>query len=307
MARPQRIVSLLPSATEMVYALGRGDQLVAVSHECDYPADALTKPKATASLIQHDTLSALEIDIAVRAALHDGGTIYDLDRRLLDDLRPDLILTQEICDVCSVSLNQVVQVATEIGSPRIVSLNPHHLRDVLNNIVQVGEVIGAADRAKSLVDDAYRRIGRVAAVAAGMWTRPRVAVLEWLDPPYLGGLWIPELVQLAGGQNRPARSGETSVRDWGEVLAFQPEVVIIALCGLGLERSLAEARRQAWPAGWADVPAARNGQIYIVDGAAYFSRPGPRLVDSLEILAEILHPGYFAGLAPAGSFCRLHL
>jgi iron complex transport system substrate-binding protein len=306
MAEPQRIISLLPSATEIVYALGLGDRLVAVTHECDYPTDAASKPKATFSLIAQDALPALEIDIAVREALRANGTLYDLDRAVLESLQPDLILTQQLCDVCAVSFDRVRIVAADLGAPKVVSLDPHHLRDVLETIRTVGRLTGTEERAEAIVADAYRRIGRVATTAAGIRDRPRVLVLEWLDPPFRAGHWTPEIVQLAGGEDRVGRAGEdATVVEWSEVLAFAPEVVIIAQCGFDLARSLAEARRTRWPAGWAEVPAVRTGHIYVVDGNAYLSRPGPRIVESLELVAEILHPGFFAGLAPPGSYCRL--
>jgi iron complex transport system substrate-binding protein len=308
MTRPQRIVSLLPSATETLYALGLGDRLVAVTHECDYPPDALTKPKATYSLVAHETMTALEIDIAVRDALQTDGTLYDLDRQLLDSLRPDLIVTQELCDVCAVSFNRVRDAAAAIGGPRVVSLDPHHLRDVLDNILLVGRLTGAEERATALVEDAYRRIGRVAAVAAGIRRRPRVVLLEWLAPPYRAGHWMPEIVELAGGDEQLGRAGEDAAAvEWSAVMAAQPEVVIIAQCGFDLARSVHEARRVAWPDGWTDLPAVRDRQVFVVDGNAYLSRPGPRIVESLEVVAEILHPGHFAGFAPPGSYCRLEL
>ncbi|MCS6802137.1 MAG: cobalamin-binding protein [Chloroflexota bacterium] len=303
---PQRIVSLLPSATEIVYALGLGDRLVAVTHECDYPEAAATKPRATYSLVKHESLTALEIDIAVRDALQNEGTLYDLDRALLETLRPDLILTQQVCDVCAVSFDRVCVAAPSFGDPQIVSLNPHHLHDVLDNILLVGRVTGTEERACALVDEAYRRIGRVATIAAGLRVRPRTVVLEWLDPPYRAGHWTPEIVHLAGGDDHVGRPGQdATVVDWQEVLAFAPEVIIIAQCGFDLARSMTEARRVRWPAGWEAVPAVRAGRVYVVDGNSYLSRPGPRIVDSLELVAEILHPEAFAGLAPAGSYCRL--
>lgn len=306
MVGPQRIVSLLPSATEIVYALGLGDRLVAVTHECDYPDDARVKPKATFQVIPQDSLTALEIDIAVRDALRANGTLYDLDRGVLESLQPDLILTQQLCDVCAVSYDRVRVAAAELGAPTIVSLDPHHLRDVLESIRAVGRLTGTEERAEALVADAYRRIGRVATITAGIRARPRVVVLEWLDPPFRAGHWTPEIVQLAGGYDRVGCPGEdATVVEWGEVLAFAPEVVIVAQCGFDLARALSEARRTSWPAGWSDVPAVRTGHVYVVDGNAYLSRPGPRIVESLELVAEILHPGFFAGLAPVDSYCRL--
>ena len=306
MTRAQRIVSLLPSATEVVYALGLGDQLVAVTHECDFPSDALTKPKATYSLVAHESMTALEIDIAVREALGTDGTLYDLDRQLLASLRPDLILTQELCDVCAVSFNRVRDAAAALGGPRVVSLDPHYLRDILENILLVGRVTGTEERAAEVVKDAHRRIGRVAAVTAGIRRRPRVVLLEWLAPPYRAGHWMPEIVRLAGGDEQLGQAGEdAAVVEWSRVVAAQPEVIIIAQCGFDLARSVHETRRVAWPDGWSDLPAVRDRQVFVVDGNAYLSRPGPRIVDSLELVAEILHPGHFAGLAPRGSFCRL--
>ncbi|GIW09329.1 MAG: cobalamin-binding protein [Dehalococcoidia bacterium] len=304
----QRICSLLPSATEIVYALGLGDRLVAVTHECDYPPEACQKPQATYSLVRHDQLTALEIDIAVRERLAEDGTIYALDQAVLEHLKPDLILTQQVCDVCAVSYDRVQRAAVTLEGARVVSLNPHHLQDIFDNIRLVGELTGTQQRAEALIAAAYQRIGRVATIAAKIRRRPRVVVLEWLNPPYRAGHWTPEIVQLAGGYDALGRAAEdATIVEWAEVLEFAPEVVIIAQCGFDLVRSELEARRTAWPAGWEKLPAVRSGQVYLVDGNAYLSRPGPRIVESLEIVAEILHPGLFAGLAPAGSYQRFSL
>ncbi len=303
----ERICSLLPSATEIVCALGLTDRLVAVTHECDYPPEVLAKPRATFSKIDHENLSLLEIDIAVRGQLEGAGTLYELDAALLDRLTPDLILTQQLCDVCAVSFDRVQRVAADLpNGPKVISLDPHHLQDVLDCIALVGSLTGTEAQAEAVLADCYRRIGRVSSVASKV-TRPvRTVLLEWLDPPFRAGHWTPEIIQLAGGVDAVGRAGEdATVLDWQELIEFAPEVVVIAQCGFGLERSVAEARAMRWPVGWDTIPAAQQGQVYVVDGNAYFSRPGPRIVDSLEIMAEILHPGLFPGIAPEGSYVRL--
>lgn len=303
----ERICSLLPSATEIVCALGLGDKLLAVTHECDYPAEVAGKPRATYSRIKHETMSTLEIDIAVDGQLAGEGTLYMFEEGLLDRLQPDLILTQELCDVCAVSFDRVLAAANELTSqPRVVSLDPHHFQDILDNVRIVAALTGTEDRADALLTGWYERIGRVAAAAATIRNRPKVALLEWLNPAWRSGHWNPEVVALAGGVDGLGNQGSNASRlDWQEVLDYNPDVVVIAQCGFGLERSLSDVRGFGWPEGWQHVRAARDGQIYIVDGNSYFSRPGPRIIDSLEIMAEILHPGLFAGLAPAGSYVRL--
>lgn len=301
-----RIVSLLPSATEIVYALGLGESLVGVTHECDFPADARTKPIVTRSLLDHVDLLSAEIDMAVRQQLEDGLSLYALDQALLAELAPDVILTQELCAVCAVPYDQVERATRDVSeqggrpTPRVLSLDPHGLDDILATIGAIGAAVGAAERAAEQVAALRARIDRVRERADAATTRPRVACLEWLDPIYGPGHWLPELVALAGGQPGIGTPHADSRRVlWGDVIAFAPEVIVVTPCGFDLARTVEEAR-QALPSrtGWEALPAVRSGRVYAVDGHAYFSRPGPRIVDSLELLAELIHPELFAGWGP---------
>ena len=305
-----RIVSLLPSATEIVYALGLGESLVGVTHECDFPADARTKPIVTRGVVDHADLPSAEIDMAVRQQIEDGLSLYALDQDLLAELAPDLILTQELCAVCAVPYGQVQRAARDVTAkyggvaPRMLSLDPHGLEDILATIGAVGAAAGTAERAAELVAALRARIERVRERAAAAVSRPRVACLEWLDPIYGPGHWLPELVALAGGQPGIGTARAESRRVlWGDVIAFAPEVIVVTPCGFDLPRAVAEARHTL-PSrtGWEALPAVRHGRVYAVDGNAYVSRPGPRIVDSLELLAELIHPELFAGWGPPGAW-----
>ncbi len=308
-----RIVSLLPSATEIVYALGLGDALVGVTHECDYPANTRSKPIVTRSLIDHAGATSEEIDQAVRQQLGDGLSLYALDHAQLAQLAPDLILTQALCEVCAVSFGEVERavrdVSDEFGriAPRVLSLEPNGLDDILATIRLVGAATGSAGAAGALVDSLRGRIKRVRAAAASVKRRPRVACIEWLDPIYGPGHWLPELVELAGGQPGLGTAHADSRRiAWGDVIAFAPEAIVVTPCGFDLASTVAEALR-VLPSrtGWDALPAVRHRRVYAVDGNAYFSRPGPRIVDSLELLAELIHPEIFAGWGPYGAWQQL--
>src|SRR5262245_35169217 len=304
-----RIVSLLPSATEIVYALGLGDALVGVTHECDYPAAARTKPVVTSSLLDHDEATSEEIDDAVRGQLRDGLSLYGLNRDLLAELSPDLILTQALCEVCAVSFDAVCDVTAEFQgvAPKVLSLEPGSLDDILATIMVVGEATGTEQRAAELLTELRARITRVRVRAASIAARPRVACLEWIDPPFGPGHWLPEMIALAGGAPGLGEAGTDSRRiSWGDVIAFAPEVIVVTPCGFDLPRTTAEALRVLpHRTGWEALPAVRSGHVYVVDGNAYYSRPGPRIVDSLELLAELIHPTYFAGWGPAGAWRSL--
>ena len=301
-----RICSLLPSATEIVYALGLGDHLVAVTHECDEPPAAATKPRITRSAIDPAMLTSAEIDALVSRHLHEHRGIYHIDRESLERLNPDLILTQELCDVCAVSYDEVQQAArTLYGERQILSLEPTTLESVLETVLVVGRATDREDQAAALVAGLRDRIARVRTRTQAVTIRPRVACIEWLDPPFTGGHCVPEMVQAAGGADPYSSAGERSRRlTWDEVLAGEPEVAILMPCGFGIERALAEYRRAAMPSGWWQTPAARSGRVWAVDANGYFSRPGPRLVDGLETLAAILHPDLFTEEIPPASARR---
>jgi iron complex transport system substrate-binding protein len=303
-----RICSLLPSATEIVFALGMGDSLVGVTHECDFPAAALRLPKVTRSHIPPG-ISSAEIDAAVSSALGTAGTLYELDRARLEELRPDLILTQRLCDVCAVSFDRVEEaVASLPGQPAVMNLEPRGLDDILENIRAVGQAVGAEPSADDVVRGLRRRIEAVRQATAKLGTRPRVVCLEWVDPPYCGGHWMKELVEIAGGRDDLAVLDRPSHRiDWNRVLEFRPEVLVLTCCGFGLERALEEGDILARFEGVLELPAAESGRIFATDGSSYFSRPGPRIVDSLEILAHLIHPEAWPAPPLTGAFAPLSL
>ena len=280
-----RIVSLVPSATEMLFALGLGDEVTAVTHECDHPAEALDLPKVTRDLLGPG-LDPAEIDRAVRELTQQGKAIYALDEERLRELQPDLIVTQALCAVCAVSYDDVQAVAQRIESePRVLSLDPHTLGEVLGDVRTLAEAADAKDAGVDLVQDAAGRIDRVR-LAVRAQEPVRVAALEWLDPVYVAGHWTPQLIEYAGGFDVLGLPGEHSeVRSWEEVAAARPEVIVVMPCGYDAERALEEAYDYA-----DELEAVGARRVVAVDAAAYFSRPGPRLVDGLELMAHILHP-----------------
>lgn len=300
-----RIVSLLPSATEILCALGLEEQLVGVTHGCDYPPSVSRLPRITSTGIPADASSG-EIDRLVRWRHAAGLPLYDLDEALLRRLAPDLMVTQGLCDVCAVADSDARAVAARLpGTVDVISLAPVLLADVLANILELGDRTGTAPRAQALVAEAVSRIAAVRGKTEGLPQR-RVSLLEWVDPLYAAGHWTPELVQLAGGIDGHGRPGARSRRmPWSEVQEWAPEVLILACCGLDLPRSLAELATLRAQPGFADLPCVATRQLFVIDGDAYFSRSGPRLVDSLEILAHLLHPELFPvapGRAGAGTF-----
>jgi iron complex transport system substrate-binding protein len=283
-----RIVSLLPSATEIVYALGLGEQLVARSHECDYPPEAEAVPIITYSLIPPD-LPSHEIDRMVSETLMTHATLYGLNLELLQALEPDLLITQALCDVCAVSFNSVQEaVATLSPKTRVLNLEPTTLQGVMETFQMVADAAGVSERGQELIAEFQARIERVR--QRMLHHAPlRVSFLEWMDPPFACGHWTPELVQLAGGVDGHGKAGQPSRRmEWQEVLDWQPEAIVIACCGFTVERTLQDMPILEQMPGWDSLPAVRRGNIFIADGNAYFSRPGPRLADSLEWLAEQL-------------------
>jgi iron complex transport system substrate-binding protein len=283
-----RIVSLVPSATEMLFALGLDGDLIAVTHECDYPPAARELPKITRDVLPAG-LSAAQIDAAVKERTLAGESIYELDTETLHDLRPDLIITQALCSVCAVSYDEVRAVAEEIESrPRVISLDPHTVGEVLGDARTLAQATDRQEAAAELVRDAAARIDRIR-VAVRRAGRPRVVALEWLDPPFAAGHWTPQLIDYAGGEDVLGFAGERSEeRSWEEVSVAQPDVVIVMPCGYDAEIAHREAEMHRDQLG-----ALGAGEVVAVDAAAYFSRPGPRIVDGLELLAHILHPELF--------------
>ncbi|WP_372724912.1 cobalamin-binding protein [Novipirellula sp.] len=285
-----RIISLLPSATEIVCGLGLRNQLVGVTHECDYPADVAELPKVTQTLIPHDASSG-EIDSLVRERLKTERALYSLDMAVVERLRPDLIVTQALCDVCAVAESEVQSAACSLpGTPRVINLEPTSFADVMQCIRQVGEAAGCLSRAEAFIAQLQQRVDAVAARSASIKTRPSVMLLEWIDPPFCAGHWSPELVSLAGGREAIGVAGARSVTTaWEQIVAANPEVLMIACCGFDIERTMQDVPILKSYPGWETLACVKNDRVYAVDGSAYFSRPGPRLVDSLEILANALH------------------
>jgi iron complex transport system substrate-binding protein len=286
-----RIVSLLPSATEMVCALGLREQLVGVTHACDHPASVRDLPVVTRTVIPKGATSG-EIDALVRDRQSTRTALYTLDTDVLDALRPDLIVTQGLCDVCAVAEDEVRAAACALpGRPRVVNLEPGTLGDVFGSIREVGRAAGVGSQADEVVAALAARVAAVTERSQLVASRPRVAVLEWLDPPFCSGHWSPELVRLAGGVEGLGRQGVPSrTLAWEEVWAWAPEVIVLACCGFTAERTVQDLALVRDLDGWADLPAVRAGRVHVVSGSDYLSRPGPRLVDSLEIVAHVLHP-----------------
>ena len=294
-----RVVSLLPAATEIVAALGRTADLVGVSHECDYPPEVASRPRVTHCEIHGGHLASDEADRWVADALARTGTLYTLDEALMRQLAPDAILTQRLCDVCAVSFGGVARFAATLpSSPEVVDLEPTTLGDVLEDVRKVGAVLGVPERAEAVIAELRARIDAVRATASGA-PRRRCVLLEWIEPPFCTGHWGPELVEIAGGVEPLGRTGaDAATVTWEAVLAAEPEVLVVACCGYSVERTLREMPALAARPGFAALPAVRTGEVFVVDGSAYFSRPGPRLADSLEILAALIHPERFAGRYP---------
>jgi iron complex transport system substrate-binding protein len=289
-----RVVSLLPSATELLFAVGAGSDVVGVTHECDFPAAAAALPKLTSDVVVHAGMPPGDVDRHIRAALHEGSAIYALDEHLLRELDPDLIVTQELCEVCAVGYAEVDRAARRLpGQVPVLSLEPEGLDDILQTALTVGEATDHADRAHRLVATLRDRIDRVRARPRPL-KPPRVACIEWTDPIMAGGHWVPEMVEAAGGIDVLGRPRERSAEiSWEQVRAAQPDVIVLMPCGYGLDRTLELAPEITDREGFADLPAATTGRIAAVDGSAYFNRPGPRIVDGLEMLAAILraNPG----------------
>ncbi len=269
----------------MLFALGLGADLIAVTHECDYPPAALELPRVTRDVLPAG-LSAGEIDAAVKERTLEGQSIYELDTELLRDLRPDLIVTQALCSVCAVSYDDVRAIAEEIETrPRVIPLDPHTVGEVLGDARTLAEVTDRRDAAVELVRDSAARIDRVRLAVRGA-RRPRVAALEWLDPPFAAGHWVPQLIEFAGGEDVLGFAGESSEqRTWDEVISSQPDIVVVMPCGYDAEIAHREAEMHR-----DQLRALGAGEVVAVNAAAYFSRPGPRIVDGLELLASIIHP-----------------
>ncbi len=301
-----RIVSLLPSATEIVCVLGLEENLVGITHECDYPLSITGKPPLTKSRISHETMSSAEIDHAVRSNLDGHGSIYDLDEKLLADLKPDLIVTQELCEVCAVSYKTVQKAAKMyVADAQVISLEPNTIEDIFENIKTVGELCGVSEKAETVVADLQNRLNKIQERIRENETNPkfqipnsksnpRVFMLEWLEPPFAPGHWVPEQVEIAGGIALLGEAGKKSLATtYAAIYESQPEIIVLIPCGYYTKDIVRQLEQTRFPANWRELPAVKDNNIWAMDASAYFSRPAPRVVDGAEILAKIFHPDIF--------------
>lgn len=308
LARYMRIVSLLPSLTEICFALGLEHQLVAVTHECDYPSRAQSLPFVTRSILPDDVTDSAEIDRQVQAALAEGKALYELDVDKLKSLQPDLILTQELCPVCAVSVEDVRAIADQIDpTPAVESVEPTTLEEVLASIERIGELAGRRVTSSAVVSALRNQVERIREHVERSEHHQQVVCLEWLDPPMVAGHWVPEMVRLAGGTDPLGGAGEPSFTvTWQDVIDAEPDMIVLMPCGFGLDETVAEAERLAGegtriPPEIERTPAVREGHVYAVDGSSFFNRPGPRLICGVEILAGILHAELAVSHTPPGT------
>ena len=302
-----KIASLLPSATEIVCALGLEENLVGITHECDYPESIKNKPHLTASRISHVTMTSAEIDHAVRSQLDGHGSIYDLNTKLLEELKPDLIITQELCEVCAVSYKTVRKAAKMyVADAQVVSLEPNTIADIFENITTIGDLTGTREKAESVVADLQKRLKNIqeqilenennpkSEIQNPKSKCPRVFMLEWLEPPFAPGHWTPEQVEIAGGFCLLGEAGKKSVTTtYREIYESNPDIMVLVPCGYDTEDILRQVPNTIFPAFFEDIPAFQNDEIWALDASAYFSRPAPRVVNGAEILAKIFHPEIF--------------
>ncbi len=290
-----KIASLLPSATEIICALGLEENLVGITHECDFPTTIAGKPHLTASRISHEIMSSEEIDHAVRSQLDGHGSIYDLDTRLLQELNPDLIITQELCDVCAVSYKTVQKAAKMyIADAKVISLEPNTIGDIFQNIKTVGELCGVGEKASEVIAELENRLDKVREKTKNIKKRPRVFMLEWLEPPFAPGHWTPEQVEIAGAHCLLGKAGEKSVvTTYKEIIESKPEILVLIPCGYYTQDILRQLPNTAFPKSFKQIPAFQNGEIWAMDASSYFSRPAPRITRGVEILAKIFHPEVF--------------
>jgi iron complex transport system substrate-binding protein len=286
-----RVVSLLPAATEIVAALGRLDDLAAVSHECDWPPAVNAKPRITRCEIHGNRLPSRETDRWVRTQLREAGTLYTIDEALLREIAPEVILTQRLCDVCAVAYESVAKLAATLpGPPVVVNLEPQRLGDVFQDVLNVGRSLDAFEAAVRVTAELQARVNALRRRTASL-PRRRCVLVEWIDPPFRSGHWGPDLVAAAGGIDPVGVAGADAAEvPWETIRAAAPEVIVLACCGYDVARTLADVPLLAAQPGWTELPAVRNGAVWALDGSAYVSRPGPRLVESIELIAQCLHP-----------------
>jgi iron complex transport system substrate-binding protein len=304
-----RIVSFLPSATEMVCALGLGDQLVGVTHECDYPPEVQQKPIVVSAVLPIETMTQREIDEAVSQRLRDGQSLYQVDENLLRDLEPDIIITQDLCQVCAPSGNELSQAVKVLAKkPEILWMTPKSIAGIEDNIRALGQATGLQQAAEELIAAGRARIEAIKARVRDLSARPRVFCMEWLDPIYCSGHWVPELVKIAGGIDALGREGSDSVRIlWSDVQKWDPEILVVIPCGFHIDKVIEQTTKLCEYEGWQDLTAVRDNRVYAVDANSYFARPGPRVIDGAELLAHLQHPDTFAWNGPATAYRRVEL
>jgi len=304
-----KIVSFLPSATEMIYALGLEAQLAGVTHECDYPAAVSDLPIVVKNAIDMSGFTQEEIDQTVKKVIHEGKSLYVVDEQLLKDIAPDLIFTQDLCQVCAPSGNEISLLLQHLSkTPRIEWLAPTCLNDIFDNLLQVGRSTEKENVAIDVVKLLKNRVAEVKKKVSKIKTRPRVFFMEWLSPAYCAGHWMGEMLELAGGVDPLAKKGENSVRvSWEEIQNASPEILILSPCGFDLEKTVTQAHLITQYPEWEKLPAVKNGHVYAVDANSYFARPGPRVVEGIELLAHFFHPEVFDWQGPEEVYCRLDL
>ncbi|NIP29680.1 MAG: ABC transporter substrate-binding protein [Candidatus Dadabacteria bacterium] len=304
---PMRICSLLPSTTEIICSLGLGDKLVGVTHECDYPPEVSEKKRVVISNISTQTNNSKEIDDFVKKNFSEGKSTYLIETDKLKEARPTLILTQGLCEVCAVSKNNVLDAVEVLDyQPQVLSLEPNNIKEIMESIIQISEVTKTQDRAKELVDEMKLKIEQIKKKVSHESDRPRVFCLEWLDPPFVAGHWVPEMVEIAGGNHSLNKVGEYSREvTWEEILDFAPNYMLVMPCGFDNERTLNEIDLVTNLSQWQQIPAVKKGQAYIVNANSYFSRPSPRITQGIEILAGIIHPEIFKKEFPGDSVINI--
>jgi iron complex transport system substrate-binding protein len=301
-----RIVSFLPAATEMIYLLGLGDELVGRSHECDFPEEVKHKPVIVDCALDLSSMTMPQIDVAVSTQLSQGKSLYIVDEVKLRAAAPNLLVTQNLCQVCGPAGNEVSQVINSMSdAPKIIWQTPRNFEEMLDALRALGRETGTEDKAVEWSTAATARIRRISTAAEAL-RKVRVSFLEWVDPLYCGGHWIPQMLDWAGADDRNSRSGTDSVRiPWENVVQHQPEVILVSPCGFKTHDALRQAALLQSRPGWNDLPAVRNRRVYAVDANAYFARPGPRLVDGVELMAHLSHPEHFPWTGPRDAYCAV--
>jgi iron complex transport system substrate-binding protein len=302
-----RIVSFLPSATEMACALGLEEQLVGVTHECDYPPQVRDKPVVVRNVLPIEKMSQAEIEVAVGERMQQGLSLYQVDEKLLRELAPDLILTQNLCQVCAPSGNEVAQVLRVLPKqPELIWMSPQSLEEIFENVRDLGQATARTTEAEQLIASAREKLDKLRAATSKLPKRPRVFCMEWLDPVYCSGHWMPEMVEIAGGIDQLAQVNSDSIRiAWSDVVDWAPEVLVITPCGFNLEQVVAQSAALIGYPNWFELPAVRDGRVYAVDANSYFARPSLRVIEGTELLAHLIHPELFEWRGPASAFRRI--